>query len=90
MDYYVNVEGQYENGIYRPLDTNSIWLTADQGTMAGNAWIMDATAKACEKVTFTATSKAEPQLKASITVYLRKGRDAEDERIMSSPKGDGK
>ena len=90
LNYYVNVEGEYQNGLYRPLDTATITLTADAGRMQGNEWIVDNDSRRLENVTFTATAKANPSMQKRITVYLKKGRDEEDEKILRQPQGTGR
>lgn len=78
LHYYVNVEGEYRDGRFLPLDTNSIILTADNGTMAGNEWIAPRDIR-FEKVTFYVKAKGRPELHDHITVWLKRAKDPRDE-----------
>lgn len=78
LHYYVNVEGEYSNGRYLPLDTNSVIITADNGLMSGNDWIPPQDIR-FEKVTFRVRSKYNPRLMDEITVWLKKAKDPRDE-----------
>jgi hypothetical protein len=79
LNYYVNVEGEYSNGRILPMDTSVIFITADQGTMSGNAWIAppDIT---FNKVTFRTTARQDPSLTQTITVYLKQIKDPRDDK----------
>ncbi len=77
MDFYVNVEGTYRDGHVLPLDTNEVIITADQGTMIGNAWRAPQSIS-FEKVHFKVRAKRQPALHDSITVWLKRGHDPRD------------
>ncbi len=78
LNYYVNVEGEYSDGRYLPLDAGSINLTADNGTMSGNEWIAPKEIR-FEKVTFRAVARDNPKLHDEITVWLKRAKDPRDE-----------
>jgi hypothetical protein len=77
LNYYVNVEGEYSDGTFLPLDTTEIVLRSDVGTMAGNEWVIPKKID-FEKVTFTATSRANPRLNATKTLWIQKWKDPRD------------
>jgi hypothetical protein len=78
LHYYVNVEGEYHNGRFLPLDTNSVVITADNGTMVGNDWIAPRQIT-FEKVTFRVASKTNSRLRDEVTVWLKRAKDPRDE-----------
>jgi hypothetical protein len=78
LNYYVNVEGEYRNGNFLPLDTNSVFITADNGRMAGNEWIAPKDIR-FEKVTFHVKAKGRPELHDQITVWLKRAKDPRDD-----------
>ena len=78
LRYYVNVEGEYANGRYLPLDTNTVIITADNGTLSGNEWIAPKDIK-FEKVTFRVVSKGNSRLHDEVTVWLKRAKDPRDE-----------
>lgn len=75
--YYVNIEGEYPNGRYLPLDTATIGLSADQGSMAGNSWIPPKKID-FESVRFTVWLRCNPQVRDSIQVWLKRALDPRD------------
>lgn len=78
LNYYVNVEGEYTDGRYLPLDASSITLTADNGTISGNEWIAPKEIH-FEKVTFRAVAKDNPRLHDEVTIWLKRAKDPRDE-----------
>ncbi len=78
LNYYVNVEGEYSDGRYLPLDAATIQLTADNGTISGNEWVAPKEIH-FENVHFQVISKDNPKLHDQITVWLKKGKDPRDE-----------
>lgn len=77
LNYYVNVEGQYSDGSYLPLDTTDIILSCDHGTLAGNEWIIPKKID-FEKVTFIAEARANSRLRDTITLWIQKWKDPRD------------
>jgi hypothetical protein len=77
LNYYVNVEGVYSSGKIYPLTTDQVIISSDQGTMSGNEWIVPKS-RTFEKVMFTATSRIDPRIKKSVTLYLKKYNDPRD------------
>lgn len=78
LNFYVNVEGEYTNGRYLPMDARTVDITADNGTMSGNEWIAPKDIH-FEKVTFRVAAKGRPELHDTITVWLKRGKDPRDE-----------
>jgi hypothetical protein len=78
LNYYVNVEGEFRNGKYLPLDTNTVIITADNGIMSGNEWIAPKDIR-FEKVTFRVVSKGNSKLRDEVTVWLKRAKDPRDE-----------
>lgn len=81
LNYYVNVEGRYKGDRFLPLDTNTIILTCSRGTLHGMEWVIP---KAIDfpSVTFYAVAKSNPALHDSVTVFIQKSKDPEDDEIM--------
>jgi hypothetical protein len=52
-------------------------MTSDEGTMKGMEWILPKE-RNFEKVTFTATSRVNPSLRCTVTLYLNKYKDPRD------------
>jgi hypothetical protein len=78
LHYYVNVEGEYTDGRYLPLDTNTVIISADNGMMSGNDWIAPKEIR-FEKVTFRVSAKGRPELRDQVTVWLKRSKDPRDE-----------
>ncbi|RYD57357.1 MAG: hypothetical protein EOP56_08595 [Sphingobacteriales bacterium] len=77
LNYYVNVEGTFTNGQILPVDTSLITVTSDNGMMKGMEWIAPKQ-RSFDKVKFTATSKYNPSLSMSATMYIKKFDDPRD------------
>jgi hypothetical protein len=77
LNYFVNVEGVYSSGRIFPLTPDHITLTSDEGSMNGLEWILPKE-RPFEKVTFTATSRSNPNIRKSVTLYLNKYKDPRD------------
>lgn len=78
LNYYVNVEGMYDNGRILPLDDRDILLEADWGEIKGNEWVIPKTLEK-DRVLFTATARENPELRRQITVYIQKRKDPRDQ-----------
>jgi hypothetical protein len=78
---YINVDGKYANGSYRPLDAKSIRFTSSYGSFEGNSLVLPMDCKE-EKVTITATVKSKPELSKTITLYIKKKPD--DEKLKTA------
>lgn len=78
LNYYVNVEGVYDNGRILPLDDRDILLEADWGEIKGNEWVIPKTLEK-DRVLFTATARENPELRRQITVYIQKRKDPRDQ-----------
>lgn len=77
LNYYVNVEGTFSSGRVFPLGPEQVELSADQGSMRDNEWILPKERR-FEKVKFTAVSLANPHLERSVTLYIKKYPDPRD------------
>lgn len=84
LNYYVNVEGEYRDGSYRPLDTASIRLTADWGELRGNEWVIPPRLLH-DSVTFYVRAKENPALGDTITIWIKKWKDPRDAPDYSDP-----
>ncbi len=78
LNYYVNVEGETAEGNYLPLDSNTVVLTASWGQMRGNEWIIPPVLLR-DRVTFYVTSRQNPRLSDSVTIWIQKWKDPRDE-----------
>jgi hypothetical protein len=77
LNYYVNVEGVYSSNRVFPLTSDQVTLTSDNGTTQGMEWIAPKE-RNFDRVTFTATSRFNPSLWKSSTVYLKRFIDPRD------------
>lgn len=77
LNYYVNVEGEFRDGSYLPMDTSYVTISADQGTMSGNEWIAPKDIH-FEKVVFTVKVRNREDLRDTITVWLKRFKDPRD------------
>jgi hypothetical protein len=68
---YINVDGKYSNGTYLPLMSNEIEFKSSAGKWDGNSIILEKDSK-IDSVVITAWLKEKPELKKSITVYVKK------------------
>ncbi|MBS1615978.1 MAG: hypothetical protein JST06_07670 [Bacteroidetes bacterium] len=79
LDFYLNVEGEYQDGKILPLDTSELVFQADQGRIRGNSWRAPQQIN-FQKVRFTVNAKGRPELQDSTTVWLKKFKDPRDEQ----------
>jgi len=68
---YINVDGKYSNGTYLPLMSNEIEFKSTAGKWDGNSIILEKDTK-IDSVIITAWVKEKPDLKKSVTVYVKK------------------
>jgi hypothetical protein len=87
LNYYVNVEGEFTDGSYLPLDTTDIFLRCDHGTLAGNEWIIPKKID-FQKVTFIAEARADSRLRDTVTLWIQKWKDPRDAQDYKDPDGD--
>ena len=81
LNYYVNVEGELKDGRYLPLDTNDVRLTCSWGTLSNMEWVIPRVI-AQDSVTFFVVAKNNAALRDSVTVFIQRRKDPEDEAIM--------
>lgn len=79
LDFYLNVEGEYQDGRILPLDTSELVFHADQGRIFGNAWQAPEQIN-FQKVQFSVHAKDRPAIRDSITVWMKKLKDPRDEQ----------
>lgn len=87
LNYYVNVEGEFSDGSYLPLDTADIFLRCDNGTLAGNEWLIPKKID-FENVTFIAEARANPRLRDTITIWIQRWKDPRDAADYKDPDED--
>jgi hypothetical protein len=68
---YINVDGKLSGGTYMPLMSNEVLFTSNLGTWDGNSLILEKDMKA-DSVVITACLKDRPEVKKSITMYVKK------------------
>lgn len=73
---YINVDGQLAGGKFYPLMDSEVSFSSSAGTWVGNSLIIDS-AYNKDSVVVTAVLKSNPQLVKNITIYIKKGADAE-------------
>lgn len=76
---YINVDGRMRNGSWLPLTDEQLRFTTTGGRFERNSLFLD-TGFAQEKVLITATLKTDTAVSKSITIYVKKGIDAEKPR----------
>lgn len=77
LNYYVNVEGEYPDGSFLPLDTSVIAFSYDNGKMLGNEWIAPKQID-FKTVSFRVWLREAPQVSDSIKVWMKQGIDPRD------------
>ncbi|MBS1760616.1 MAG: hypothetical protein JST23_10885 [Bacteroidetes bacterium] len=73
---YINVDGQLANGRWLPLTTKDITLSCKEAEFDGNELIIPIDFKE-EKVTVSATLKANPSLTIEKTIWIKQKPDEE-------------
>ena len=68
---YINVDGRLTNGNFLPLMSDEVAFTSSAGKWDGNSLIIDSVYK-IDSVQITATLKERPEIKKSITIYIKK------------------
>lgn len=74
MNYYLNVEGIFNNGKIYPLDLSHVSISASSGTIQGMEWIKPNKID-FDKVTFTAICNYDATITTSKTVYIKKAEE---------------
>jgi hypothetical protein len=73
---YINVDGKLSDGRWMPLTSKDISFTTTAGKFEENSLVLDKEFKE-EKVTVTATLKANPNISKTVTIYIKKNPDNE-------------
>ncbi len=68
---YINVDGKLSTGKYLPLMTDELVFSSSAGKWDGNSIIIDKDSK-IDSVVISAFLKNRPDLKKSVTVYVKK------------------
>ena len=73
---YINVDGKLSDGRWMPLTGKDLVFTTTAGRFEDNSLVLDKDFKE-EKVTVTATLKANQAISKSVTIYIKKIPDTE-------------
>jgi hypothetical protein len=73
---YINVDGKLSDGRWMPLTSKDIIFTSTAGKFEDNSLVLDKEFKE-EKVTVTATLKADANIRKTVTIYIKKNPDNE-------------
>jgi hypothetical protein len=68
---YINVDGKLSNGNYYPLMASEVVFTSSAGKWEGNSLIIDSSYNK-DSVVVTACLKEKPEVKKSVTIYMKK------------------
>jgi len=68
---YINVDGKMDNGSFLPLMSDEIMFSSTTGKWQGNSIVIDSAVK-IDSVVVTAALKARPEIKKSVTIYIKK------------------
>lgn len=68
---YINVDGKLANGTFLPLMSDEVTFISSSGKWEGNSIIIDSASKT-DSVVITATLKSRPEVKKSVTIYIKK------------------
>lgn len=68
---YINVDGQLASGAFLPLMSDEVTFSSTTGRWQGNSLIIDSASK-MDSVVITATLKNRPEVKKSVTIYIKK------------------
>jgi hypothetical protein len=91
---YINVDGKFADGKWKPLTAKEITFTASYGTFEGNELILPAK-PTVEKLTIKAVLKTDPALWKETTIWIKKKPDDEslptsDEILKNKSQKNGK
>jgi len=73
---YINVDGKLSDGRWMPLTSKDILFTSTAGKFEENSLVLDKEFKE-EKVTVTATLKANAAISKTVTIYIKRNPDNE-------------
>lgn len=68
---YINVDGKLSSGSFLPLMADEVQFSSSAGKWEGNSLIIDSASKA-DSVVITATLKVRPEVKKTVTIYVKK------------------
>ena len=78
---YINVDGKFSDGKWKPLSAKEITFSSTYGTFEGNELILPAE-PTVEKLTIKAVLKSNPSTWKEVTVWIKKKPD--DEMVPTS------
>jgi GH43 family beta-xylosidase len=85
---YINLDGKTVDGNWFPLTAKELNFSATYGIFEGNSLYIDSTFKG-EKITITASLKANPSIRKVFTLYIKKLENPAnlktEEEILNSP-----
>lgn len=68
---YINVDGKLAGGTFFPLMSDEVIFTSSAGKWEGNSLVIDRSSK-IDSIIITATLKKRPEVKKSVTIYVKK------------------
>ena len=68
---YINVDGKYSDGTYRPLTEKDLTFSASAGKFNGNSLFVDSSIKD-EKIIVKVSLRSNPQVVKETTIYIKK------------------
>lgn len=87
---YINVEGRYSDGRYRPLGPKDLKFSSTSGKFKGNSLYLDSSFTG-KKVSVEVISIEQPRLRQQMDIYIKQGPDNERlptvEEILNSNQG---
>lgn len=73
---YINVDGRYTDGRYRPLGERDLKFSSSSGTFKGNSLYLDSSFTG-KKVSVEVVSVEQPRLRQQIDIYIKQSPDNE-------------
>ena len=73
---YINVDGKFSDGTWKPLSAKDLSFTSTYGTFEGNELILPDPCTV-DKLTIKAVLKSNPSMSREITVWIKKKPDDE-------------
>ena len=68
---YINIDGKSTDGMWQPLDTTQVQLTANTGTFKGNDLFIDSSYTG-DSITVKAVLKSNPAIWKEVVIHIRK------------------
>jgi len=71
---YINVDGRFSDGSFRPLGTKELKFSASSGTFTGNSLFIDTSFRDA-KLTVRIQSRANPKMQSEKVIYIKTVND---------------